>query len=102
MKQKDKNNLIDYFKRLKQAKEILESHVSEDILGNYVDNLKESKNAEEADDRKENKHEEFNKWMAYLLIANVDQSKYASFSNGLAIQYSIKTNTPKTYYQHQR
>ena len=30
--------------------------------------------------------------MAYLLIANLDQSKYASLANRLAIKHSMKDN----------
>ena len=39
----------------------------------------------------------FNEWMAYLLISNSEQNKYASLVNGLASQYSMQNNQyPKT------
>ena len=56
----------------------MEEHVGKDIVGNYVENLEEFKNATGADEKRKNKSEEWNKWMAYLLITNSDQSKYAS------------------------
>ena len=93
-KQKDNTNLLEYSKFMKQAKVILEAHVGKDILGNYVENLEYFKNATEAEDKEKIKSEEFNKWMAYLLIANLDQSKYSSLANGLASQYFMKN------YQH--
>ena len=37
MKQKDNEILLNYSKRLKQAKDILESHVGEDILGPQIE-----------------------------------------------------------------
>ena len=51
MKQKDKEYIIDYLKNLKQAKDILETHVGKYILGHYVDSLYESKNARESEDK---------------------------------------------------
>ena len=36
MNQIDNEILLDYFKRLKQAKDILEEHVGKDILEHYV------------------------------------------------------------------
>ena len=53
-------------------------------MGNYVENLDEFKNATGAEKKTKIKSEEFNKWMAYLLISNSDQSKYSSLENGLA------------------
>ena len=81
---------LDYTKCLKQAKDILEAHIGEYILGNYVENLDELKNATGAKDKKKIKSEYFNKWMAYQLIANTDEQKYSSLENGLEIKYSKK------------
>ena len=49
IKQKDNASLLDYSKRLKQAKYILEKHVVKDILGHYVENPEEFKNATGSD-----------------------------------------------------
>ena len=73
MKQKDNDNLLEKSKFLKQSKLVLEAHIVKDILGNYVENLREFKNATGAEENKKIKSEEFNKLMAYLLITNSDQ-----------------------------
>ena len=39
MYHKDNDIIIDYLRRMKQAKDILEVHVGKEILGNYVENL---------------------------------------------------------------
>ena len=57
---------------MKHAKDILKSYIGKDILGHYLQNPEQFKNATGAEDKKKIKHEEFNKWMAYLLIANRD------------------------------
>ena len=90
MKYKYNNNLLDLSKHLKQAKDILEEHVGKDILWNYVEKIKDFKNATGAEDKEKIKSEEFNNWMAYLLIANSDQSKYSSMENVLTSQYSMR------------
>ena len=46
-------------------------------MGHYVYKLKDFKNATGEEDKKKIKYEEFNKFMAYLLIANLVQQKYA-------------------------
>ena len=90
MKQKDNDNLLDYSKRLKQTKDVLEAQASKDILGHYVDYPEEFKNATDSEEKKKIKYEEFNKCMSYLLITNSYQSKYAILENRLASQYSMK------------
>ena len=92
MKYKYNNNLLDLLKLLKQAKDILEAHVGKYIMGHYVEILEEFKNMTGAYYKKKIKSEEFNKYMAYILTSNSDQSKYFSLENGLASQYSMKNN----------
>ena len=75
---------------MKQAKDILESNAGKDILGHYLENLKTFKNMTESEYRKKIKSEDFDKWMAYLLIANLYQSIYGGLGNGMASQYSMK------------
>ena len=82
----------DEQKFLKQAKYIWEVHVGKYIREDYVDNLKEFKNVTGSEDKKKIKSEEFNKWIAYLLIANSYQSEYASLANGITSQYPMKNN----------
>ena len=70
----------------------MEARDGKDIMGHYVENLEEFNNATESEDKNKFKVEELNKWMAYLLISNSDQSKYFTLENGLEIQYSMKNN----------
>ena len=51
---------------MKQGKEILVAHVGKYVLVYYVDNLDQFKNTIGAENKKKNKYEEFNKWMAYI------------------------------------
>ena len=75
----------------------MEEQFGKDIPGHYVENIEEFKNATGTEDNKKIKSEEFNNWMAYLLIANSDQPKHASLENLLASQRSMKkTNTQRT------
>ena len=64
----------------------MEVHVGKYMLENYVENLKKSQNATEAEENKKIKYEQFNKWVAYLLITNLEQYKYANLENVLASQ----------------
>ena len=41
MKQKYNENIIEYSKRLKQAKDILEEYVDKNIMVHYVENVEE-------------------------------------------------------------
>ena len=48
VKQNDNKNILYYLKRPKQAKYILEAHISKYILRHYEENLEEFKNVTEA------------------------------------------------------
>ena len=61
-------------------------------MWHYIENINEFKNAIVSDNKNKIKYEEFNKWMACLLIANSYQSKYVSLENGLSSQYLMKNN----------
>ena len=45
MNQKYNKSLLDYSKLLKKARGILELHFGKDIMGHYIENLEEFKNA---------------------------------------------------------
>ena len=93
IRQKENESLIDYSKRIKQAKDVLVAHVGKDILGGCVTNTPKYQAAPTTgNNRRDIKMACFNEWTAYLLITNSEQSKYASLTNGLASQYSMKNN----------
>ena len=61
-KQKYNEIIVDYSKRLKQGKSILEAHVGKYVLGRYVENINELKNAIGADNKGKIKYEELINW----------------------------------------
>ena len=92
MKPKENKSLIDYSKRLKQAKDNLVAQMGTDIIGGFVRNTTEYKDTTTDNARRDIKMSCFNEWMAYLLLTNSEQTKYASLTNGLVSQYSMKNN----------
>jgi sarcosine oxidase delta subunit len=70
----------------------MKSHVGTDILDKFVENTREYQGESDTNKQKEMKAEAFNKWMAYLLIRNINQGKYGSLMNGLVSQFSMENN----------
>ena len=52
MNQKENEILVNYSKRLKQGKDILEAHVGKDLMGHYVDHINKFKNPIGVDNKK--------------------------------------------------
>ena len=52
MNKKDNKNILESSKRMKQDKDILEAHISKDIMGQYVENLEDYKNLTGSEDKK--------------------------------------------------
>ena len=100
IKQMENENLIDYVKRFKQARDILTSHIGSKVLDQFIENTPEHRAAIDDMDlprATELKANAFGRWMAFLLLKNSDQSKYGSLLNGLTSQYSMDNNQyPKT------
>ena len=46
-------------------------NIDKDVLGNYVENIDEPKNTIGEENKEKSKPEQFNKWMAYPLIADL-------------------------------
>ena len=92
IKQYEKESLLDYSKRFKQANDIFLSHVGNDILDKFTEDLREYKIASDQATKDELNRKSFKKWMAYLIIKNSDQSKYGSLTNNLSSQFSMKIN----------
>jgi hypothetical protein len=92
IKQIENEGLLDYVKRFKQSRDITKSHMGTDILGKFVENTRKYQEEEDASKMKEMKDRVFNKWMAYLLIRNSDQSKHGPLLNRLVSQFSMDNN----------
>ena len=86
IKQQEHEQLLDYIKSFKQFRDITKSHVGTDILDRFVENTREYRDEKDVATQKEMKNGAFNKWMAYLLLRNSDQTKYGSMTNGLVSQ----------------
>ena len=91
----ENENLIDYVKRFKEARDILMSHIGSKVLDQFIENMPE--HCADIDDMDlprttELKAEAFGRWMAFLLLKNSDQSIYGSLLNGLTSQYSMDNN----------
>ena len=97
IKQFENEGLLDYVKRFKQSRDIMKSHVGTDILDKFVENTREYRDEIDTSQKEKLKEGAFEKWMAYLLIRNSDQSKYGTLMNGLVSQFSMENNQyPKT------
>ena len=97
IKQLENESLLEYIKRFKQMRDIAQSHVGTDILDKFIENTCEYQDENDALKQQDMKDGAFDKWMAYLLIRNSDQSKYGSLVNGLVSQFSMENNQyPKT------
>ena len=92
IKQQEKESLIDYIKRVKQAKDVLVSHVAADILNTFIEHTEEYQKAVFDTDKAQMKKEAFGRWMAYLTLKNSDQKRYGSLVTVMASQYSMKTD----------
>ena len=99
LKQFNNEGLLEYVKILKQARDIMKSHVGTDILDRFIENTREYRDESDAVLQQIMKNISFDKWMAYLLLRNSDQGKYGSLMNGLVSQFSMQNNQyPKTIY----
>ena len=66
MKQKDNESLLEYSKRLKQAKYILKAHAFEEILVHYIENKRSLRTQQDQRRRRElNMKNLMNGWRTY-------------------------------------
>ena len=71
------------------------SHIGSKVLDQFIENTPEHRAAIDDMDlprATELKADAFERWMAFLLLKNSDQSKYGSLLNGLTSQYSMNNN----------
>ena len=89
LRQMEHENLLDYVKRFKQNRDVMKSHVGNEILYKFIENTKEYQDETDATKQDEMRKDGFNKWMGYLLMRGSDHSKYGSLMLGLSSQYSM-------------
>ena len=96
-KQKDGENINDYYKRFNQARDVLESHIGTRSLDYYVENLPVYQATTDAAEQEAMKKNAWECRMAYTFLINSDQSKYGSRVSELRTQYSLTNDQyPKT------
>jgi hypothetical protein len=88
-KQRDGESLLDYVKRFKEARDVIESQLGLKFLDEFVENLPEYRNEKNKTKQKALKDEAFGRLVSYLLLKNSDSAKYRSLVNGMQSQYSM-------------
>ena len=92
IKQYEGEALLEYVKRFKQCRDAMKNYAKKNIVYGFVENTDDYKQATSEAERKRLREEEFDKYMAYLLLKGSDQSKYNSLCRGLASQYALGNN----------
>ena len=92
IKQNDHEQLLDYAKRFRQARDLLKSQMGTEILDKFVTTTSEYEGETTQEKKEEIQDEAFHRWSAYVLIKNSDQAKYGSLLNGMATQYAMGHN----------
>jgi hypothetical protein len=96
-KQKDEEGLVDYTRRFKSSRDVLESHV-----GGKMEFIKMAKTEvmwsdTDLDKQKACLDQSYQRLIALLYLQNSEQRKYGSVLNGLASQFALKQNQyPRT------
>jgi len=96
-RQYDNEQLLDYTKRFKQQRDVVKSYLGTSLLDHFIEHSEEYR--DETDDavKKTLKEDAFDRWMAYLLIKNCDQTKYGTLTKTFVSQYSLGNDQyPKT------
>ena len=86
-KQAEQESLLDYVKRMKQLRDVLKSQLGENFLDYFVESTKEYKDETDDDKKYALKEAAFEKWFAYLLIWQSNNSRYRSLKQGLISQF---------------
>ena len=91
-KQEFNEDLVDYTKRFKQAKDIFKQSVGDNILDNFIEHTKEYKDTSDSNVQDNLKKKGFNKWMTYLYMKNADSTKCGSLITKFQTEYSLGNN----------
>ena len=96
-KQEFDEDLIDYTKRFKQAKDIFQQTVGDEILHKFVENAKDYKDLERAATQSGGsstpltnlKKKSFSKWMTHLFMKNADSTRYGSLMTKFSAEFAL-------------
>ena len=98
LKQTDDESLVDYTRRFKAAKKIMELQIGGELelpkLAKIDPKWMEISDPADLteDNRAERKTRAYNKFTTFLYLENADGTKYETLLSGLATQYSLGTN----------
>ena len=96
-KQRDGENINDYYKRFNQARDVVESHLGTRSLDSFVETLQEYQAETDPTKKEDMKKTAWEQKMAYKFLINSDYNKYGSRIRELRTQYSLTNDQyPKT------
>ena len=97
VRQFEDENLSDYIKRMKQLRDVLKSHIGDEVLHKFVENGAEYAAETSYTVMSRMKEQSWDQWMAYIAIKGCDQTKYGTVVKGFASQFSLGNDQyPKT------
>ena len=97
IRQQREEDLLDYIKRFKQARDIVKTNVGKDILHNFVEHTDKYKTLKgDKTKQDELKASSFYEWTTYVFMENSDHNKYGSLLTKLHQDEALgKSNWPK-------
>ena len=99
LKQTEDEDLVDYTRRFKSARDILESQWGSKIAFPKLSREDEAWDDNDAARQAQAKTNSYNKFLAYLYVENADRLKYGDFFEQLGQQYALNHDQfPKTLY----
>ena len=97
LKQQEGEDLLDYVKRFKQHRDVVDSQLGKKIFYEFIEHQPEFRNSTSQTDKSKMQTDSFDNWCAYMLLRNSDQAKYGSLMKGFISQYSLGNDQyPKT------
>ena len=92
LRQQEHEHLTDYLKRFKQTKDVVKAQMGSKWLELFVEHTQEYQKETDTHQQSELKYESFERYIAFVLLRNIDQAKYRSLMNGLISQYSMQND----------
>jgi hypothetical protein len=89
-KQKDDENLVDYTRRFKSSRDVLESHVGGKLQFTKMSQSDDDWDKTDTDKQKKCHERAYGRLIALLYLQNSEQIKYGSVLNGLGSQFALK------------
>ena len=96
-RQQEGEDLLDFVKRFKQAKDVTVSQMGKDFLRGFIEHQPEYRDSTNTAEKDAMLKDSFEAWSALLLLRSSDQAKYGTLMKGFISQYSLGNDQyPKT------